>query len=68
MQTCALVPELIIHVDDYPVAKSPYNGRNWELIVDANNRPSVQTIGIGEQPCYIEIVRDRCRQRAVYPE
>ena len=64
MQTCALVPKLIINIDNYPVTKGPYNGRNGKLIVDANNRPCVHAIRIGEQPRYIEVVGDRCRKGA----
>src|ERR1700728_3359377 len=59
MQTRALVPELIIDVNNHPVTKGPYNGRDWKLIVDANNGPCVQSIRISEYPCYIEVVRDR---------
>lgn len=61
VQTCAFVTELIVDIDNDPVALCSDDCRKRPLAINAHDGPRESTIWICEDPRYIEVISDsRC--------
>lgn len=56
VQAGGLVPEGILYIDDNAIALGGYNGGDGPLPVDPYDRPCLETIWVGIDPGYIEII------------
>ena len=61
VQTCGLIDQGILDIDNDLVAFGGYNGRDRPLSVDADYWAVVLAVRIGVGPCYVEVIGDsRC--------
>ena len=58
VQTRGLVPELVEYIDHNAVSHSCSNVRQGPLAVDAHHQSIKKAIGVGSDPCDVEIVRN----------
>lgn len=58
MQTCGLISQGVLDVDDDLVAFRDYYRRQRPLSVDANDWACLLAVGIRMDPSYVEIIRD----------
>lgn len=68
MESRALVPELVVNVDDDGVIDGGANGRQRPLSIDANGWAHKGTIWICEDPSDVEIIDDGRSLSACYKQ